>query len=344
MKLIIIGILITNIYSQCDTLDELNCNHPLYGEGCEWNEDIDYASCSDLTASDCSQYFDSGCVLNQDCLQWGSWYSWLCYSYGPSYCTGGSYELDNSYCQEIEMTECYEMNETECSSNNNCDWVEDLEIGNCSDITNGSECYQTNQCSWYSAGNYGYWYDNCYGGTYEIDNSYCEEIEMTECSDLDELNCNHPLYGEGCEWIESDINCENISSESECDSNNCDWNIDVEYGNCAGLSESSCDSNPNCYYDCEFYHGSCAGCCYGSCLGGTYQIDDSYCDGESYSCNEIEFETGDVNQDYLVNVADVIFIINLVITNNFLMEADLNHDFTIDVTDIILTVNIILGR
>ena len=56
-----------------------------------------------------------------------------------------------------------------------------------------------------------------------------------ECSDLDELNCNHSLYGEGCEWIENDINCENISSESECDSNNCDWIEDIEYGNCSNL-------------------------------------------------------------------------------------------------------------
>ena len=39
MKFIIIGILITNIYSQCDTLDELNCNHPLYGDGCEWYDE-----------------------------------------------------------------------------------------------------------------------------------------------------------------------------------------------------------------------------------------------------------------------------------------------------------------
>ena len=334
MKFIIIGILITNIYSQCDSLDELNCNHPLYGEGCEWIENIETGNCSQFNQNESACEDTVGCW---GAYQYPGWYSgW--------YCAGDTYQIDNSYCDEIEMTECSEMNETECSSNSSCNWVEDLAIGNCSDITNGSECYQTNQCSWYSAGNYGYWYDNCYGGTYEIDNSYCEEIEMTECSDLDELNCNHPLYGEGCEWIESDINCENISSESFCNSNNCNWNIDVEYGNCAGLSESSCDSNPNCYYDCEFYHGSCAGCCWGSCLGGTYQIDDSYCDGESYFCNEIEFETGDVNQDYLVNVADVIFIINLIITNNFLMEADLNHDFTIDVTDIILTVNIILGR
>ena len=44
MKFIIIGILITNIYSQCDTLDELNCNHPMYGEGCEWIEYIENAA------------------------------------------------------------------------------------------------------------------------------------------------------------------------------------------------------------------------------------------------------------------------------------------------------------
>ena len=34
----------------------------------------------------------------------------------------------------------------------------------------------------------------------------------------------------------------------------------------------------------------------GSCLGGTYQIDDNYCDRESYFYNEIEFETGDGNR------------------------------------------------
>ena len=142
----------------------------------------------------------------------------------------------------------------------------------------------------------------------------------------------------------NDINCENISSESECDSNNCDWIEDIEYGNCSNYNNSSsCDSaHQDCYWDL------CYGGSYGSwshcCSGGTFEIDNNYCDGESFFCNEIEFETGDVNQDYLVNVADVIFIINLIITNNFLMEADLNHDFTIDVTDIILTVNIILGR
>ena len=263
MKFFIVAILITNVYSQCDILDELNCNHPMHGEGCEWIEDIQSGSCSSLSEDECN--VASGCSWDYECFEYGWWYNW---------CYDGGYV--------------------------------------------------------------------CNGGNYTIDNGYCQEIEMPECSELDELNCNHPLYGEGCEWIENDINCENIYSESECDSNNCDWNIDIETGNCSSLSVSACYDYPGeCYVDSNpgWYDNSGP-----YCTGGTYQIDNSYCDGESYFCNEIEFETGDVNQDYLVNVADVIFIINLVITNNYLMEADINHDFTIDVTDIILTVNIILGR
>ena len=72
------------------------------------------------------------------------------------------------------------MSQIQCNNNGDCQWTEDIVIGNCSDITNSSECYQTNQCSWYNAGNYGYWYDNCYGGTYEIDNSYCEEYDFIQ--------------------------------------------------------------------------------------------------------------------------------------------------------------------
>ena len=83
---------------ECSEMEQQECESD---GSCDWNEDIDYASCSDLTASECNEYFDYGCLLDQDCLQWGSWYSWICYSYGPSYCTGGSYQLDNSYCEEI---------------------------------------------------------------------------------------------------------------------------------------------------------------------------------------------------------------------------------------------------
>lgn len=84
---------------ECSEMNELECSS---NDSCDWMEDIDYASCSDLSISDCSQYFDDGCILDSDCIQWGSWYSWICYEYGPSYCTGGSYQLDNSYCEQSE--------------------------------------------------------------------------------------------------------------------------------------------------------------------------------------------------------------------------------------------------
>ena len=31
-----------------------------------------------------------------------------------------------------------------------------------------------------------------------------------QCSDLDQNACNHPLYGQGGEWIGGSIDCNNI--------------------------------------------------------------------------------------------------------------------------------------
>ena len=84
---------------ECSEMEEEECESI---GNCDWMEDIDYASCSDLSVSECSQYFDDGCILDSDCVQWGSWYTWICYEYGPSHCTGGSYQLDNSYCEQNE--------------------------------------------------------------------------------------------------------------------------------------------------------------------------------------------------------------------------------------------------
>ena len=107
----------------------------------------------------------------------GWWYNW-CYTYG---CVGGTYEIDNGYCQENpNPPSCSEMSQIQCNNISDCQWTEDITIGNCDDINNGSDCYAIDECTWYSAGSYGYWYDNCYGGSYEIDTSYSEEYDFIQ--------------------------------------------------------------------------------------------------------------------------------------------------------------------
>ena len=161
--------MISNIYAQCDDYALNQCNND---NSCEWVEDIETGNCGNLSGDDCE--LNPECNWNCDFVD--DYMGWCNYS-----CDGGPYEIDNSYCQENpNPPTCSEMSQIQCNNNGDCQWTEDIVIGNCSDITNSSECYQTNQCSWYNAGNYGYWYDNCYGGTYEIDNSYCEEYDFIQ--------------------------------------------------------------------------------------------------------------------------------------------------------------------
>ncbi len=169
-------LMISNIYAQCDDYSQTQCSND---DGCEWIEDITNMSCSGFTIETCNMQDE--CFLDQDCTQWGSWYSWICYEYGPLYCSG-SFEVDNSYCQEVEMPECSEMNQLECASDDVCEWIEDIEIVSCNDINSQQECNAVG-CSWYS-GNY-YACSICCWGEYEVNNSYCEEIAY-ELGDVNE--------------------------------------------------------------------------------------------------------------------------------------------------------------
>jgi len=64
---------------------------------CEWIEDIEITSCGTLSQTDCNM--TPGC--NWDCTDWGDWYTWICY--GTYACMGGTFENDNSYCDEIDF-------------------------------------------------------------------------------------------------------------------------------------------------------------------------------------------------------------------------------------------------
>ena len=75
---------------------------------------------------------------------------------------------------------------------------------------------------------------------------------------------------------------------------------------------------------------------YDNCYGGTYEIDSSY-------CGEIQYQLGDINGDYIINVLDIIEVINLVLNNEYNYIVDMNNDLDVNVLDIIELVNIILN-
>ena len=51
---------------------------------------------------------------------------------------------------------------------------------------------------------------------------------------------------------------------------------------------------------------------------------------------------GDMNSDMMINVADIVLIINLILENQYSSIGDINLDGLLNIQDIILLVNIIL--
>ena len=207
--------------------------------------------------------------------------------------------ISNIYAQ------CDDYNQSQCSNDNNCEWIENIEIEYC-DGDSAGECLTEDECSWdLTYGGYlsFEWYYSC-NGYYEIDNGYCQETEISECLEMNESECS---YENICEWIENIelVSCNDISSQQECNAVGCSW------------------------YNGNYY--ACSICCWGE-----YEVDNSYCE-------ETEYQLGDLNQDIVINIQDVIIVINLILNGEFDLAADVNSDNTINVLDIIELVNIILS-
>ena len=93
--------------------------------------------------------------------------------------------ISNIYAQ------CDDYSESQCNNDNSCEWVEDIETGNCGNLW-GDDCELNPECNWNcdSVDDYMGWCTySCDGGPYEIDNSYCQEIEMPECNEENEFLC-----------------------------------------------------------------------------------------------------------------------------------------------------------
>ena len=78
-----------------DYLGQSACDNDLV---CEWIEDVEITSCGSISSqTECNM--TAGCYW--DCNDWGDWYTWICY--GSYTCLGGTFENDNSYCEEINF-------------------------------------------------------------------------------------------------------------------------------------------------------------------------------------------------------------------------------------------------
>ena len=235
------------------------------------------------------------------------------YEYDQSLCTGGIINTSN-YNGNIVDDMAYDLWHTPDWEDNiwssvECNPNDGIHIANIdlSQIING---FQTGQINILRA-----WGDDA-----SINNSGINaprlvieyEIEMSECPEMNEPQC---------------------SNDDECD-----WIEDIETGSCSTLSLSVCDlpEYGPCYSYCTNwgYYYNCTG--ETICTGGLYEIDNSY-------CQDIPYQLGDVNQDSIINIQDIIIIINLILNAEFALVADINLDSTINVLDVIQLVNIILN-
>jgi hypothetical protein len=219
------------------------------------------------------------------------------------------------FCSFI-YSQCDDYDLPQCGIHDECEWVVNIENGSCSSLSS-NDCALVPECN-YGCIQYDSWYtwlcveDGCTGENYEIDNSTCQEIPMVECSDFETASqCNHSSgLGLNCDWIE-----------------------DFDYYSCSGFSQNSCSQYDGCSWTLSY--GGSYGSWSHSC-SGSYESDSSFCD-------ESAFSLGDINQDYIINIQDIILAIDLVLNNEYNISADFNFDNIINVTDIVQLVNIILN-
>ena len=61
-------------------------------------------------------------------------------------------------------------------------------------------------------------------------------------------------------------------------------------------------------------------------------------------CEQILHVQGDINEDTLINVQDIVIIVNLILSNQYNSLGDINLDSELDVLDVVMLVTVILGN
>ena len=222
--------------------------------------------------------------------------------------------ISNMYAQ------CDDYSELPCNLDEGCEWIATYQWYDCDNFSNSSQCnnYSEYGCYWDSHWYYSGWSD-CDGPSFQLETGgSCQEVEMPECSEMNQTVCSS---SDDCEWIEN-------MEWSSCSDLNPYMNNGVSYCNDTSTSTDQC------------YTYTCYGGGYGQwnvcCDGPDYLIDNSFCE-------ETQYQLGDLNQDSIINIQDAIIIINLILNGEFDLAADLNLDHAVDVLDVIRLVNIILN-
>jgi hypothetical protein len=145
----------------------------------------------------------------------------------------------------------------------------------------------------------------------------------------------------------------NMWIEDECASGVCDCtslpNVQCIDGYCElaycynenpeGCFSSGCSDEYECINDPNYcVPSSCF--CSGDFYGEWFCDDD--CSGGT--CIEIEnILPGDINEDTILNILDIVLMINMVLSNEYSIIADVNEDEVVDILDVVIMVNILVG-
>lgn len=79
------------------------------------------------------------------------------------------------------------------------------------------------------------------------------------------------------------------------------------------------------------------------CMDDTAINYNPYAFDDDGSCED-EFYLGDINQDTLINLVDIVLLVSLILNDGSDILADMNEDSSLDILDVVLLVNFILGE
>ena len=175
------------------------------------------------------------------------------------------------------------------------------------------------------------------GDCYEYSNGFEADIRGDLCSDTPPA----PFHG-GCEnpggydclyelWGETLY--DNIMSYSDCQYTFTPQQAARMHGWIGYKLSSLCTNS-----DCEVFGCNDDGACnYNPQLipNDDLCLYDNECDENIYP--------GDVNNDGIINILDIVGVINMILSDDYNQIADLNEDGVVDILDIIIMVNILMG-